>query len=318
VQRIGSPRIRKPRGPEAPEPDPASFGTPNMLLTDFHRDFCSRKQIDESTARNYRKHVRTLCEFAGTNLRLCDLNSHLVDRWLAGKLREGASSYTVVGYRSSIRSIWNDAFKLRLIERPPDLMRVRRPDLLVKTWTAEDVASLAAEARNVAGFFENISIPRGVYLATAIAATWYAGIRRKDLHLIRREQIRKDGTFALVQHKTGKRHVGRIPPEVLAEITRYHRRGGPLWPRPGCDNLITSRFRTLVLKVRQKRPGMFHGCWRDIRRSAENSAERLNPGRGHLLAGHERRTFEKYYQETNDAPAVSPDPLPPPDEASSS
>lgn len=53
--------------------------------------------------------------------------------------------------------------------------------------------------------------------------------------------------------------------------------------------------------------GWYRGRWRDIRRSAEHSAETRHPGLGHQHAGHERRTYERYYQATVSEPGVLPE-----------
>jgi hypothetical protein len=195
-------------------------------------------------------------------------------------------------------------------------MRVRRPDLIIRTWSPADVAALIESARRLPGKFRRIDVPRGPYIASAIGAVWYGGVRRRDLHRIRYDQVADDGSFVILQNKTGRRHVGRIPSSVLDEIRQWTLPPGPIWPRPGCDEIIRREFRQLVDSVIKLRPSMLRGRWRDIRRSAENTAEKRYPGRGHLLAGHERRTFEKFYRETDMTPAVFPDPLPIADDAS--
>ncbi len=139
-----------------------------------------------------------------------------------------------------------------------------------------------------------------------------ASFRRRDLHRIRYDQLTADGSFVILQNKTAKRHVGRIPLDVLNEIRQWTDPPGPIWPRPGCDEIIRRLFRELVDDLIKRQPSMLRGRWRDIRRSAENSAERRHPGQGHLLAGHERRTFERYYRATDEVPPVAPEPLPAP------
>jgi hypothetical protein len=280
-----------------------------MHLHDFLRDYASRRVLSGSCHDNYRKHLHDLIAFHGRPLRTSELSARLVDEWLTAKIRSGLSPYYVHGMRSSILTIWRDAFVQGMAERPL-ATRIRRPDLIIDVWTPEDVAALVAAARDIRGIFERIGIPRAPYLATAIAATWHAGVRRNDLHRIRYDMVSKDGVVVLAQHKTGRRHVARIPLEYVREMSAFSRAPGPIWPRPGVNEIIRQAFRKLVDRVRATRLDMKDGCWRDIRRSAENSAEKRHPGQGHLLAGHERRTFERYYRRTEESPPVAPDPLP--------
>jgi hypothetical protein len=280
-----------------------------MRIDHFLRDYARRRAISEACLDNYRKHLADLATFHGIGLSTKLLTSKIVDEWLAAKLRDGRSPYYVHGMRASVLAIWNEAHKLGIAERP-DAMRVRRHDLIIRTWSPEEVAALIAGAREIRGLFEKIGIPRAPYVASAIAATWHAGVRRNDLHLIRYDQLSDDGVFVLVQHKTGRRHVGRVPLTYVRQMSAWSRAPGPIWPRPGVNEVIRGVFCRLVHRVVKQRPGMLRGCWRDIRRSAENSAEELHPGQGHLLAGHERRTFERYYRASQESPAVAPEPLP--------
>jgi hypothetical protein len=281
-----------------------------MQLLDFAEDYAIRHALSDDCARNYLKNLHNLCGFAGSDLTLADLKTLVADRWLASKIANGRSPHYVSSLRSCVVAIWNDAFKLQIISQAPVVMRIRRPDQIIRTWTPADVAMLIADARQLPGMFRKLNIPRGPYIASAIGGVWYGGVRRRDLHKIRYDQIADDGSFAILQNKTSKCHIGRIPADILLEIRQWTSPPGPVWPRPGCDEVIRRLFRELVDSLAARHPALLRGRWRDIRRSAENSAEDRHPGRGHLLGGHQRRVFEAYYKRTETTPSVAPEPLP--------
>jgi integrase len=277
-----------------------------MTLQELVVLYPTLRVVSPSCLRNYRKHVTDLERFADRQLNDVDVTCHLVSAWLTSKLRAGCSPYYVSSLRSSILAVWKLARELDSNLKPLSIAIVRRPDLLVRVWSPHDVMLLSKRASQLPGKIGGL-YPRGEYLSTLILAAWYSGLRRSDIHRIRRENVSADGFFPFVQHKNGRRKACWIPPEVIARVT-WTKGRGPLWPRPGrSDEIVRNSFRALVLGIACERPDFYVGCWKDIRRSAEDSAENRHPGKGHEHAGHERRTYEKFYAATKEKPDVLPD-----------
>lgn len=279
-----------------------------MNLVEFVRDiYPLNRHVSTDCLRNYVKHCRYLEKHARKPLDVTELSQQLVSSWLISHLSRGCSPYYVSGLRSSIVAVWSLARELDPTVAPVRVAAIRRPDLNIRVWTPEDVAELARMAATRTGPIGRLKIDRGPYLSTMILAAWYSGLRRGDLHRIRRDQLGDSGAWVAIANKTGRRKPCWLPSDLIESIDRWCDPCGPIWPRPGTDEVIRRAFKVLVDQLAKRRGrGFYRGVWRDIRRSAEHSAEQLHPGRGHQHAGHERRTYERYYQATFDAPEVLP------------
>lgn len=283
-----------------------------MNLLQFVRTvYPLNREVSPNCLRNYAKHVRDLERFSQRRLAASDLEPQLVSSWLIDKLHQGCSPHYVSALRSSVIAVWTLANELGECGNRPRVTRIKRPELLIRVWSARDVAELASEASRLKGTIAR-KLPRGEYVATAIMAAWYTGLRRNDIHRIRRDSIQEDGSFVVIQNKSGKRKACWIPPEMINRVDEWCHSTGPIWPRPGTDEVMRRIFAGIVSRVASRRERAFYrGVWKDIRRSAEHSAEKLHPGKGHEHAGHERRTYETFYKATTTRPDVLPSILPP-------
>lgn len=280
-----------------------------MNLVEFARTvYPLNRHVSIDCLRNYTKHCRYLEKHARKALDVTELSQQLVSSWLISHLSRGCSPYYVSGLRSSIVAVWSLARELDPTVQPVRVAAIKRPDLNVRVWSPQDVAELVQIARAKRGRIGRLKTPRGPYLASLILAAWYSGLRRGDLHRIRRDQLGDSGAWVAIANKTGRRKPCWLPAELIADVDRWCDPCGPIWPRPGTDEVIRRAFKSLVEQLAKRRGrGFYRGTWRDIRRSAEHSAELRHPGRGHQHAGHERRTYERYYQATFDAPEVLPE-----------
>lgn len=280
-----------------------------MNLVAFARDvYPLNRQVSAGCLTNYVKHCRYLEKHARKAISVTELSQQLVSSWLLSLLADGRSPYYVSALRSSIVAVWSLARELDPAVPPVRVAAIRRPDLSVRVWTPSDVLELSRVAAHRSGRLGRLGIARGPYLSTLILAAWYTGLRRGDLHRIRRDQLGERGAWVAIAHKTGRRKPCWLPSSLIDSVDAWCDPCGPIWPRPGTDEVIRRAFKDLVDAVARARGrGYYRGRWRDIRRSAEHSAELSHPGRGHQHAGHERRTYEKYYQATVDTPDVLPE-----------
>lgn len=280
-----------------------------MNLVTFARDvYPLNRHVSEGCLRNYVKHCKYLEKHARNAISVKELSQQLVSSWLLSLLADGRSPYYVSALRSSIVAVWSLARELDSSVPPVRCAAIRRPDLNVRVWTGADVLELSRLAATRRGPMGRLRLDRGPYLSTMILAAWYTGLRRGDLHRIRRDQVGESGAWLAIANKTGRRKPCWMPPQLIAAVDEWCDPCCEIWPRPGTDEVIRRLFRQLVDDLaRQRGRGWYRGRWRDIRRSAEYSAETRHPGLGHQHAGHERRTYERYYQATVSEPGVLPE-----------
>lgn len=276
------------------------------LATQAER-YLSARTVSEQYATRVRSNVADLIRFAGGELTIADLTCSLVNHWLASLASRGLNPRTVNGYRQTVYSVWHDAFMDGLCEEPP--LRVRRakvPALIIRAYQRGEIMQLVEATSRLTGLYAN-GVRRQQFWRAAILLAYDSGLRRGDLLDLTLSDIEPDGTFRIVQSKTGQEHCGRLSPETLAEISRLPHPRGRVLPWPHRREVFSDHFGIL-----RRHAGISRGSLKWVRRSCGSHAEKRRAGDGAKILGHrDPRVFERFYQDrsiTNDKP-IDPPPL---------
>jgi integrase len=220
-----------------------------------------------------------------------------VNDWL-DRLREGHAPDTVRTQRGNILTLWWWAYREGLVEGPPLRVRKLRPIRRSPVaWSLEEVRELihAAERRPI----------RSLWWSSIIRAGYDTGLRLGDLLSLRCGEV--SAVIQIRQSKTGRPVSVRLRQETLAAALRLASNKQPdmlLWPLWGRREVFYREFRKIV-----RASGIRPGTFRWIRRAAATQLERLGPGLGTVLLGHQSRsTTESWYI---DKAQLSDPPIPP-------
>lgn len=250
-------------------------------------------------------HVKSFVRWKGKSLHIGELNCDDVNDWLNHLRTLNLSPYTIDTYRRNLLSIWRQAYEDRLNDNPPLRVRkIKRPRQLIEAYTLFELKQLLHAASKLRGRHKNGN-RRCDFWQAFIHAAYSTGLRRGDLLLVFRKDIEQDGSYSLVQSKTGIPHRVKFSNEALAYIARLKDPNGLALPWPYRKDAMAPRFQSL-----KRLAGVTRGSIKWIRRSAGSHAERINPGDGPRLLGHSPHVFKSHYQDHAITQRKPPEPPP--------
>lgn len=257
--------------------------------------------LTDETAAYYRRSIRTLENWTGCTLTAETLTDQTVNAALAKLIEAGRSPHYARSLKTGVLAVWRDMADAGMAPWPRRIRSIRSGPPAVRIWTPEQVGQILTSAAKLSGQFRTMPLDRATYFTTLIRVAWDTGMRRRDLHRLRHDQVGPDWVGS--QHKTGKPIRARLRASTLEAIERW---GRPpdcvLWPLWGSENVFQGTWKKIVAAA-----GLSHAPWKTIRKSAGTAAEDLAPGHGHELLGNSRRVFERHYL----AQAVVAGPQPP-------
>lgn len=120
----------------------------------FDRIFCPRRLLGKShdTVRLYHQLIDRLTEFLCRPATLADLNDDTACAFLAKRLAEKLSPYTVARERSSLMSLANFAARKRYIAEFLDVPQIKCPELRPEAYGMEQLRALLASCDAARGF----------------------------------------------------------------------------------------------------------------------------------------------------------------------
>lgn len=277
-----------------------------ISLVDYADQFLAGRDVSAIYAYQIRLRCRMLCKFCGRTLFIADLTCELLNSWLNHAKERGLSAYTINAYREQILVLWKSAYWDRLTEIPPLRVRpVKKPRLMVRAYTHEEIRTLLNAASKLRGHHDNGN-KRSDFWRAMIHSAYSTALRRGDLLVAFRKFIAPDGTYRLIQRKTGLPLIVQFSPEAIAYIERLSDPNGLALPWPHRLDSLVWAFRRL-----RNLAGIKHGSLKWLRRSAGTYAEQAVPGNGKRILGHRSDgVFERHYKDALLIDGAPPTPPP--------
>jgi len=251
-----------------------------MKLIEIADQYVLIRNLSRGAAYLMRWSVRSFGRHVGRAPTAADLTDGAVSAWLAS-LASTAAPATRAEHRTHLLSLWRFAARQGYCQPPGDIRRERAPEPQPEAWTVEDVGRLLAACDRLGA--------DGDYLRTEISAAYESGIRKSDLHGLRRDQI-GETISGYRMSKTAWPHEPRLRPETVAAILARegtHPLACPWGPR---------KYRRLWARLRQLAGVEGRGGCQRLRRTGATwiaVRDGLDAARGYL--GHRSQEMIRCY-----------------------
>lgn len=281
-----------------------TYGITADTLVEFARKYCEVRDISTVYVGTLIRRAAKLQAFAKKSALKQVLTEDNVNGFIRGLVSgKQLSAYTIKSYRGDLMSLWNSAADEGLVDYPQRrrIVGMRMPGLVIDCYTVQEVESLIAAADDFRGLYDT-GVPRHLYWGGIVRFAFETGLRRGDCWLFDRGLIRADGSFRIVQSKTGKplqRMVRPLTVELMDKIGVPKPFAWPLsgWAFGGHFKLLTDVS------------GVKRGTFKWLRRASGSYVEAVMPGAGSKALGHtDLNVFAAHYDAQIGALKV---PLPP-------
>lgn len=266
-----------------------------ITLADFSEQFSQARDIEDSTARQYRYAVNAINAYSksveGLNCRgdegiyASDLSPEFVDSWLRWLTKGHLSRHTIRSRRRHILILWRAAHIAGHTQEPPGKLRiVKAPALPPTCWSIDEMREILKVASSLRGYYSQLGCFRSDWWQGAIRLDWDTAVRSCDLFELKSSDIHSNNSIVLVQKKTSRWHVVRIHDSTLRHVKNYRRDDDSrLTPWVMSKNHFTDEFGDIVRKA-----GL-SGTFKRIRSSSASNVEARYPGAGASHLGHVSR-----------------------------
>jgi len=177
-----------------------------MTLDEIITEYALMRSLSRGAAYLLRWSAASYSKHQGHDPTEVDLTEAAVSGWLASLTSAPA---TRAEHRTHLLTIWRFAARRGLCQPPGEVRRERPPEPQPVAWTPGEVSRLLAACDQMGA--------DGDYLRVEIAAGYESGIRKSDLHGLRRDQIGEVVTGYRMS-KTGFTHEPRLRPETVTRI----------------------------------------------------------------------------------------------------
>lgn len=256
-----------------------------MQLLEFVSRYIDSRPMCDGYARTLRKRAAKLAVFSGRSDLASILNEATINAFLASL--NGLSPFTKNKYRADFLAVWRAAADEDRVPYPM-ARRIRREkttEQIIECYLEHEARALVVAAEHLAGAYQN-GVARRLYWPAIIRAAWDSGLRRGDLWRLRLDQIRKDRTAVIVQHKTGQSIVCRFHKKTISALKEA---GGSLeWCQ--CEWCFSVHFQEIVTLS-----GVGRGSFKWMRRGSGSRVDADHPGQGHHHLGNGRGVFDRHY-----------------------
>jgi integrase len=243
----------------------------------------------------YRNLFRSFAQFLARPPLVADLDEDTLAAYLAWLTRRKLSNYTVNLHRARLLSLASFAWRRRLLDTMPEVARLPEWETERTVYSPQQVALLAAAARQVRGL--HLGLPRSQFLVAAVLLAYDTGLRAGALYGLRLADVDMAAmtvTARDVTQKTRKTQRLRFSPQtaaVLASIMQPPRELLLPWPAT-----VDSRYYWLHRLLRLAGlPDTRRDLWQRIRRTTLSLADRYGADAVRQAGHSDRRTTERYY-----------------------
>lgn len=256
--------------------------------------YAQQRDVKPSTIDTYLGVIRQFKVFLGRDPRANDLSRDIVNAWLSC-LQQTLSPFTADSRRMTILSLWNVAHSLGMVDRPDGIRTIKKPDILIRTLSSQQIELVILICRNLAGTMGALDVPRRDYMTTWVQMTLETSLRPSDMVRIKWPELRdSDGMIQLVQRKTGYRRYVRVSGSLLDLIRCWHGPSGDLFARVGSSTI------SHTIKRVGRQAGVHWLNHTALRRTSITAVESVAPGSGWIFAGHRSpATTRRWYTDAD-------------------
>lgn len=254
-------------------------------VREYLADYALTHPMCRESLRQYATCINLIERWHGKPLRLDELESTLVSRWLA-EYSQTVAPQTARSKRRQILSLWRGAVDDGLLD-PVTLLRrvrpVRCPHKAPVAWTPEEIDRLVAACKSIPRW-HRCGLRRSEWWALAIRVAYDSGLRWEDqMFRLRVDHVNPDGYIAWTQHKTGRVVVSSLSDRTRAALAASLERcpRDLVTPWIGSHETFSDQVRTLARKA-----GIRPGTWKWLRRAGATDCEIQEPGAAARHLGH--------------------------------
>jgi integrase len=254
-------------------------------IAEFVDEYDLERGLVKEAARQYRYAAKSICDWAGRNVCVHELDADTFNRWIRDISESDLAPSTVANRRRHLLALWRAAADQNLSEEPPRSRRLRPvkiPYEPPRAWTVDEVRSLLHVCEKLRRTRKG-KMPRSVLWTLAVRVAWESGMRLTDVLRLKVNEVQPDGVTVVGQSKTRRPVVFRLSQNtmaILGESLVTHPRSFVV-PWASTKESFRRQFSLIV-----KRAGVRKGSWKWIRRASATDVEKSCPGAGATHLGH--------------------------------
>jgi integrase len=272
--------------------------------------------LKDGTVKHMKIVLRALDRWAGRSVMVKELSDDLVTgflNWFAGR----RAPTTLNSMRGVILTLWNYAWKKRLIRRLPRVEKLRVPKRLPQCWSLDELRQLLQGCRDTKGWVNGA--PAGLWWYGLAHLLYFTGLRINAATQLAAQHFDFDGAIVRVPAEFQKQNADQafhLHPEtvrVVREIATY-RNGEPIFAWIGSRKTFFAAFRRILKRtgLSATRKDLFHKLRRTFctMLTAKTSAEEASRQLGHSCMQVTRGYIDESKLPGFNAAQLLPDPGP--------
>jgi len=251
----------------------------NTLLTTFGEAYWKTRDARTGWRDQLRYVAVHYGKFLGRPATLADLTVDSVNDWIAWMCEGPLSRWSVRSKRRVLLVLWRAASDRDLVPMLPErkIRKVKAPPLIPKSWSIAEMQKLLAVAAGAIGRRQR-NKPAEFWKAW-ILVSYQTGLRPSDQRRLRFDDIQEDGSFTIIQSKTGFPITCFLEDDAMAAVNVMRARGTDL-VFPMCMDQCHKQFGELVRLAGLK------GTLKTLRKTGATLCEVATPGSASAFLGH--------------------------------